>query len=173
MTEEEKLKIMNYPIDDSDSILKFSRRLAMENNWTYDYTLRVIEEYKKFVILAMVAGHKVTPSDEVDQVWHLHLLYTEDYWMTFSKLLPFPLHHGPTKGGKKEDEKYEDWYNKTLESYRKEFNSEPPVDIWPPSELRFGRVYVRVNIFENIIIKTTDYPFISKIIIKLFKFINK
>ena len=32
-----------------------------------------IEEYRKFVFLALVAGHQITPSDQVDQVWHLHL----------------------------------------------------------------------------------------------------
>ncbi|MEK6230809.1 MAG: hypothetical protein N2A42_03075 [Luteolibacter sp.] len=33
-------------------------------------------EYKRFVALAMLAGHPVTPSEEVDQAWHLHLVYT-------------------------------------------------------------------------------------------------
>ncbi|MCX5952813.1 MAG: hypothetical protein NTZ40_04815 [Cyanobacteria bacterium] len=32
-----------------------------------------IEEYRKFVFLALVAGHQITPSDQVDQVGHLHL----------------------------------------------------------------------------------------------------
>ena len=45
-----------------------------------------------------VSDHPVTPSIEVDQVWHLHLIYTRQYWNDFAKHMPFEPHHGPTKG---------------------------------------------------------------------------
>jgi hypothetical protein len=41
------------------------------NGWSRPFALRAIEEYRKFVFLALVADHQVTPSDQVDQVWHL------------------------------------------------------------------------------------------------------
>ncbi|MEZ6192343.1 MAG: hypothetical protein R3C45_13785 [Phycisphaerales bacterium] len=43
----------------------------------------MVNEYRRFCYLAIAAGHTVTPSDEVDQAWHLHLLYTRDYWEDF------------------------------------------------------------------------------------------
>jgi hypothetical protein len=69
-------RIQAFSLDQPDDGLSFSRRLARDNGWSLEYAQRVIEEYKKFAFLAVVAGHPVTPSDQVDQVWHLHLTYT-------------------------------------------------------------------------------------------------
>ncbi|SHI64017.1 hypothetical protein SAMN02745181_0556 [Rubritalea squalenifaciens DSM 18772] len=132
-------KLDSYSLDEVDSALKFSQRLARENQWDLAYTQRVIEEYKRFVYLSSEAGHMVTPSDEVDQVWHLHLCYTRSYWEELCQgVLGKPLHHGPTKGGNSERVKYHDLYERTLESYRKHFGTEAPADIWPPSKQRFA-----------------------------------
>lgn len=134
----------------------------------------MIEEYKKFVFLGMAAGHRVTPSDEVDQAWHLHMIYTVNYWEEFHKLLPRKFHHGPTKGGKAEDEKYDDWYSKTKESYERLFGETPPIDIWPPNQRRFGRQAMRLYLDEYVIVSKKDYPIISRVIIWFFKiFLNK
>jgi uncharacterized protein (TIGR04222 family) len=79
-----------------------------------------------------VAGHPVSPSEDVDQVWHLHLAYTKSYWQEFcGEILKRPFHHNPTKGGAEESAKFETWYANTLASYRKFFGEEPPKDIWP------------------------------------------
>lgn len=66
-------KLKNWQIDEISSAFSFSKRLARDNGWTHAYARRVVEEYKKFVFLAICAGHPVTPSDQVDQAWHLHL----------------------------------------------------------------------------------------------------
>ena len=64
-------RIMAFPLDESGVDLPFSHRLARENSWTDEFAARVIREYKRFVYLAMTANHPVTPSDAVDQAWHL------------------------------------------------------------------------------------------------------
>ena len=76
-------RISQFSFDDGNVELTFARRLARENGWTQAYTARVIDEYKRFAFLAVVANHPVTPSDQVDQVWHLHLTYTKSYWDQF------------------------------------------------------------------------------------------
>jgi hypothetical protein len=131
--------IRNHVLDDPSAALRFSRRLARDNHWSQGFADRVIDEYRRFVFLAMVAGHPVTPSDQVDQAWHLHLLYTRDYWGAFTGCLPRPLHHGPTLGGGAEGRKFADWYSKTLHSYWRLFGEHPPIDVWPPAVERFGR----------------------------------
>lgn len=140
-------RIRDHRLDDPDAALSFSRRLAHDNHWSQAYAGRVIDEYHRFVFLAMVAGHPVTPSDQVDQAWHLHLLYTRDYWGSFSGLLPRPLHHGPTRGGGDEGRKFADWYSKTLHSYWRLFGEHPPIDVWPSALERFVRDtrWLRVN----------------------------
>lgn len=137
-----------FRVDNGTESLTFVRRLARENAWSVAYAERVFEEYKRFVFLAMTAGHPVTPSDQVDQAWHLHLTYTRSYWDEWcGKVLQAPLHHNPTKGGPAEGAKFDCWYHNTQESYRRLFGEEPPEDIWPAASIRFGDdlYYQRVN----------------------------
>ena len=76
-------RIEAHKLDKEGAALPFSERLARENGWPPAYARRVIWEYRRFVYLACLAEGEVTPSDEVDQAWHLHLAYTRDYWLVF------------------------------------------------------------------------------------------
>src|SRR5437016_5285582 len=94
-------RIKAFRFDEGEAAFPFVSRLARDNGWSGAHTARVITEYRKFVFLAMVAGHPVSPSDQVDQAWHLHLLYTRSYWDRFCRqTLGRLLQHEPTKGGK-------------------------------------------------------------------------
>lgn len=124
-------RIVMHSLNDPQATCPFWMRLARENDWPPGFTQRAIEEYRKFVFLAVAAGHPVSPPDAVDQVWHLHLLYTRDYWGRFCpEVLRTPLHHGPTLGGAAEHAKFADWYARTLESSRLFFGP-PPTEFWP------------------------------------------
>lgn len=154
MNKEQKIlwnKIEEFQLDDFDSSFTFTDRLCRENGWKYEYAVRVINEYKKFIFIICISDHPLTPSDQVDQVWHLHLLYTKSYWTEFCQnTLGREIHHGPTKGGKGEKEKFDDWYSKTIELYLKTFNRQAPIDIWPSSKVRFGELnFRRVNLHRN------------------------
>ncbi|MCY7391758.1 MAG: hypothetical protein LH647_09805, partial [Leptolyngbyaceae cyanobacterium CAN_BIN12] len=58
-------QIQTFAIDQPGASLSFSKRLASDHQWSLIYTQRVIEEYKKFLFLAIVADHPVTPSNAV------------------------------------------------------------------------------------------------------------
>jgi hypothetical protein len=124
--------------DDLDAALPFTARLARDQGWGLDFARRAVEEYRRFAYLAMVGGREVTPSDEVDQAWHLHLAYTRHYWGPFVAALGAPLHHGPTKGGAAEGLRYADAYAATLALYAEEFGVAPPRDLWPAPDKRFS-----------------------------------
>ena len=110
-------RLLRFAIDDGTPDLSFEARLARENGWSTDFAGRVVAEYRRFVCLAMTAGHTVVPSEQVDQAWHLHLTYTRSYWERMcGDLLGRPLHHGPTRGGTQEAAKFHDWYGRTLDS---------------------------------------------------------
>ena len=144
-----------FDLNESGASLSFEARLSRDNGWSLDFAARVIDEYKRFVFLACAANHPVTPSEEVDQVWHLHLCYTRSYWDDLcGEVLGMPLHHGPTRGGREEGAKFEDWYARTLGAYREAFDEEPPGDIWPSASIRFGEAahFRRVNVKRNWVI---------------------
>lgn len=131
-------RVERFEIDPGGKVLTFSSRLARENRWSSEYAERVIREYKRFCVLAIHAGHPVTPSEAVDQAWHLHLTYSRSYWDRFcGTVLGRPLHHEPTAGGTAEGQKFHDWYTKTLVSYERLFRERPPSDIWPSPTQRF------------------------------------
>lgn len=117
--------------------LTFEARLAREQNWGLDRALSVALEYRKFLFLLLTAAHPVTPSEDVDAAWHLHLLYTRSYYDELcQKIAGRLIHHGPTEGGAAEGTKFLDLYQRTLQSYNEWFGT-PPVDIWPKPEDRF------------------------------------
>lgn len=148
-------RLEQFQLDSPEATLPFSARLARENNWTPAYTRRVIDEYKRFAALAIVAEHPVSPSEDVDQAWHLHLTYSENYWKVFCpQVLGKSLHHQPTRGGEAEHDKFEDWYARTLQSYQRVFGEAPPRDIWPTPEQRNAKrhEFVRVDRASNFVI---------------------
>jgi len=141
-------RIQAHEFDKADVEFPFSMRLAEENGWTDDFAQHAIREYRRFVFLACIADHEVTPSDEVDQVWHLHLAYTRDYWERFcGEVLRRPLHHRPTEGGIAEQSRYEANYLQTLALYQETFAEPPPLEFWPPAQIRFDpkASFTRVN----------------------------
>lgn len=158
MTVEQELlweKIRTFELDDPSISLPFTDRLARENGWTLEYALRTVNEYKKFMLLLCLTDHPLTPSDQVDQVWHLHLLYTQSYWVDFCKdTINKQIHHGPTKGGVNENSKFTDWYEKTIQLYKSTFGYNVPDDIWPLSKIRFSETnFQRVNLDRNWVLK--------------------
>jgi uncharacterized protein (TIGR04222 family) len=110
--------------------LQISQRLRKERGWTYAFATRAIREYTKFAFLATISDTPVTPSETVDEVWHAHLLYTEEYWGNFCpNVLGTPLHHTPGEGKSQEKAHFAGQYDKTIELYKAHFG-DPPTDIW-------------------------------------------
>ena len=153
-------KIRQHPLDDPASALAFTDRLARDNGWDLTFALGAVEEYRRFMYLICVAPHPLTPSDQVDQVWHLHLLYTSDYWDEWcAHVLGRKVQHGPTQGGRQEGEKYQDLYARTLHLYAQEFGHAPPAKYWPIGSLRFSDIdFVRANRRTHWIIPKPRWP---------------
>lgn len=142
-------KLKDFRVGSNESELSFIDRLARENWWTKTYAERVFGEYLRFVYLAALGPNQVTPSDQVDQVWHLHLCYSDSYWRELcGEILEKQLHHGPTKGGHAEGERFEGQYDYTLARYEEVFGELPPNDVWPPVGARFDpeQKFVRVDL---------------------------
>lgn len=91
------LKISSFPLDDPAANFPFSRKLVKENNWDIAFTEGAIHAYKRFMYLCCVLSEGASPSPVIDQVWHLHLLYTKNYWEDFcEKTLGRKIHHHPS-----------------------------------------------------------------------------
>lgn len=111
----------------------FEDKLAQANNWTPEYTQKVIEEYKKFMFLVITHGG-AAPSDPIDQVWHQHILYTKDYHEFCMHFAGRFLHHSPDRFKGASSTIYAD----TLENYEDHFGK--PNDIWALKATDYRRV---------------------------------
>ncbi|MFD0750396.1 hypothetical protein ACFQZS_09605 [Mucilaginibacter calamicampi] len=151
MTGQEEMlwqRIQHFQLDEPGTAFKFSDRLARENGWSLVYAKRVIEEYKRFIFLCCVSDRGVTPSDPVDQAWHLHLTFTRSYWIDLCKnTLQKDIHHNPTKGGETEAKKFDGYYTFSHQFYTEKFGNNPPSDIWQDNHTRFSDInFKRVNL---------------------------
>jgi uncharacterized protein (TIGR04222 family) len=127
--------IQQFPLDDPHAEITFSRKLSAKQNWSPFFTERVVAEYRKFLLLCCISPNGASPSQAVDEAWHLHLTYTRSYWTDLCKnTLNKDIHHHPSRGGDEEDHKHRDWYAETLLLYEAVFGSPPPDDIWPPPQ---------------------------------------
>ena len=148
-------KIVDFPLDNPDVKFPFSTQLAIANDWSLDYTHQAIDEYKRYLFLMVIAGHKVSPSDQVDQVWHQHMLYSHSYWEDFcTHTVHKKLHHWPAEG----NSEFHDWYEKTIESYILFFGHRPPKHIWvdPAVRLKTRTHFIRIDKEEHWVIPKWD-----------------
>src|SRR5262249_40589680 len=58
----------------------FAARLARDKGWPAVFSRGAVAEYRRFCFLAVASPTPVTPSEVVDEVWHLHLLHSCEYW---------------------------------------------------------------------------------------------
>lgn len=123
-------RIAAFELDARTGSAPFSKKLAQSQKWSAAYTERAIKEYRRFVYLTQVSDIPVTPSKVVDQVWHMHLTFTQNYWDGLcGEILGKPLHHNPCEG-EEDMPRYRTQFAQTLRSYRREFGEAAPVDVW-------------------------------------------
>ncbi len=109
----------------------FASKIARKRGWTHAFSLRAIEEYRKFVYLGMVSEFSVTPPKVIDQVWHEHLLFSRAYREFCRDVLERDFDHNPELvPNERQTEAFHAQYAATLDLYRDEFNVMPPAEIW-------------------------------------------
>ncbi|MCK9684857.1 glycine-rich domain-containing protein [Scleromatobacter humisilvae] len=131
-------RVEAHPLSAPVDPLAFECRLADGNCWTLGHAVRVVHEYRRFLVLTQVAGVQVCPSDDVDQAWHLHITRTADYERFCREVVGRFLHHHPAAAGADEHQRHRAMYAATLSHYRRAFCAEAPRDVWPAVDRRFG-----------------------------------
>lgn len=73
-----------------------------------------------------ISRKTLTPSEQVDHVWHLHIQHNQHYEEQLSKIMKNFLHHNPTEGGDEQQGHWNDVYGQTLKFYEKVFREKAP-----------------------------------------------
>ena len=116
ITKAEQLSWYSLVQDDTFDDNIRSRLLKKQPSWTNTKISELIKEYKNFLFLAANSNTEQTPSADVDEVWHEHILFTKDY-ERWCKMLGKTIHHNPEKIGEKKD--YSKQFEETKSSLKK------------------------------------------------------
>lgn len=100
------------------------KRLVTKENWIEDEAQEAVRKYKNFLILACKYPDRIAfvPTEEIDAVWHAHILHTRNYMHDCDQILGKYLHHKPSSGSKEDQERLKNGYIKTAQLYVEEFN---------------------------------------------------
>lgn len=120
----EEAKEYIYSIDFSNIIYKMVNHLG----WLKHDALTVCNMYRNFLFLQMKYGkdHKLPPTEEIDEFWHLHILDSKNYRKDCDAIFGEYFDHYPYFGidGKNSIKDVEDAFETMQKLYAKEFNGE-------------------------------------------------
>jgi hypothetical protein len=133
-------QIVAFDFDNPPAEYSFTLRLAHENNWTKNFALEAILEYKKFMYLAATAQGMVSPSKIVDIVWHQHLIFTQSY-NDFCQILGKRIQHIPSTHDKKDFKKFQEAASRTKQLYATHFGKQPKA-FWTHDDI-YGSLNLR------------------------------
>ena len=102
--------------------------LKYKLGWDPRYAEKAIKEYRRFLRLAYNSPTEITPSEPVDEVWHIHILHTKSY-AQLAEQCGKMLHHNP--GMPNQAAKWNAQYALTLTQYEATFGEVAPVSHWP------------------------------------------
>lgn len=123
-------KVMRYEI--SHDILK---RYQSETNVPWERIPKLVNEAKRFLIMgALNTGQRASMlSEEVDELWHTFILFTQDYDKFCKETLGKFVHHIPCSKDEiaaRPPDHYEKAYNHFSSVYKSFFGITPPDDVW-------------------------------------------
>jgi hypothetical protein len=123
----------------------FADKISRKYKCTKSYALKSVNEYKKFLYLAVISDFHVTPSQAIDKVWHEHILFTQAYRIFCDEVIEYNLNHHPELFPLEEQtERYHAQYIDTLNLYVKEFGIFPTDEIWDVTK------YDKENLLEKL-----------------------
>jgi len=93
--------------------------------------LNAVQQYRRFLTLKIrYPSAQLVPTDDIDLIWHAHILDTENYQLDCNSLFGRFMHHSPFFGeyGDESQEQMNDLFNITSTLWMKEFgeNLESP-----------------------------------------------
>ena len=122
------LKLSQMNAEGLAAFAPLSAAMQRQMGFNAEMAERIIEEYRKFLFLAMRAGHQVIPPGIVNDAWLIHIENVQNYWEALGGMISErPVAQGIGSSGVPP---MADAWQATLQSYERIFGSKPPVDIW-------------------------------------------
>jgi hypothetical protein len=109
-------------------MIQLKQKLMEMHGWSAEEAELAEERYKKWLYLRRVhAGELMPPPEDIDQVWHAHILDTYAYHRDTAAIFGVYFHHFPYFGrrGEADRRKLEQAFENTKKRWREEYGEEP------------------------------------------------
>lgn len=99
------------------------QRLSSKLKWSDSKIKNTIRRYKNFLILRYKYPEPLGPTEDIDEVWHAHILHTTEYFRDCKAIFGYYIHHNPFNevGNKEAEAGMDKIYYRTSELYIQEF----------------------------------------------------
>jgi len=128
-----------------EAVARLAKRMCLEENWSPSYAIEAVREYQRFmelkVVLEDIEGKRLSPSPIIDEIWHMHLLNTQEYQADVKALFlalhkytgQMFLHHSTSRAhdGAQRLRRLED----TKLAYQARYEQKPPAKFWEEDTL--------------------------------------
>jgi len=115
--EEAEVYIRNMPL------AAVIQRVVREKKWSSTDVHELSSQYRKFLFLIKKHGdkHQLPPSKDMDEIWHAHVLFTQQYHRDCQHIFGHYFHHQPATQSKAEAEKMQTLFATTQQLFHQEF----------------------------------------------------
>lgn len=103
--------------------------LSIENGgkgWDKQRADLAVDWYKRFLAVRAEGYVGLVPTLDIDEIWHLHILYTKDYRQDCDRIFGRYLDHQPSDGSSETKKKLRAGFQKTTHLFKVYFNEVPP-----------------------------------------------
>jgi hypothetical protein len=80
---------------DSLDFTFLEERMGRKFDWSVQRIKNAIQRYKQYLYIVSIENKPVSPTSDVDEVWHQHILHTRLYEEHCKKIYGKMLHHQP------------------------------------------------------------------------------
>lgn len=106
-------------------------RLVDQEGWSPEHVEEAVRRYKNFLVLLGKHPHELlAPAPDIDEIWHAHILHTEEYTRDCEAIFGAYVHHRPARlWDPNEKSRMQQAHERTAELYLQEFHELYPLEL--------------------------------------------
>lgn len=107
-----------------------AQRLITKEQWLESNAQEAVRRYKNFLTLILkYPDLRSVPTEDIDEVWHAHILHTRNYIADCEAIFGRYIHHSPFSTDEQAQEDLSERFNQVARLYEKEFSERYTIDL--------------------------------------------
>lgn len=116
---------------DTIDLSAVTRKVMQEEGWDAETAAKAERRYRRFLcMMHLVPTLDIVPTEDIDKVWHQHILFTRTYSEDCQRIFGRYIHHDPASGEAGEKAILHDGLEKTQALYFELFGEDYIEGTW-------------------------------------------